>query len=109
MNAPANGQIDAVAELPSEEARRVAVGMTARVSAFGAERSLDGVDAQVARAAAASNSANGADRALIVVGLPDAASTLHDGDACDLRIVTSRDAPISLIASAAPSLPGGRE
>ena len=107
LGAPATGQIDAVSRLTVEDGRRVAVGMSARVSAFGADGSFDGIVAQVALDPAGSN-ADGP-QTLVVVTLPDAASNLRDGDACDLRIVTSRDAPISLIATIAPTVAVGQE
>ena len=103
------GETAAEAQLSSDEARRVAVGMSARVSRVGVDGALDGEVSQVAIETSDANER----RTLIRVSLsavPSAslsASSLEgwrDGDSCDLRIVTSRESPIRLIAviSAAP-------
>ena len=103
----------AEAQLSSGDARRVAVGMAARVSRVGVDGAFDGEVSQVAIETSDANER----RTLIRVSLshvlsdvPSAslsASSLEgwrDGDSCDLRIVTSRESPIRLIAviSAAP-------
>ena len=107
------GEPAAEAQLSSDEARRVAVGMAARVSRVGVDGALDGEVSQVAIETSDANER----RTLIRVSLSDvlsdvpsaslSASSLEgwrDGDSCDLRIVTSRESPIRLIAviSAAP-------
>ena len=91
------GELGAVAQLPAEDARRVAAGMSARVSLLGADGSLDGEVAQADLTVADSG-----DRLpLIRVSLPDAPpEAWRDGGACGLRIVTDREAPIRLIAAA---------
>ena len=107
------GEPAAETQLSSDEARRVAVGMSARVSRVGVDGALDGEVSQVAIETSDANER----RTLIRVSLSDvlsdapsaalSASSLEgwrDGDSCDLRIVTSRESPIRLIAviSAAP-------
>ncbi len=103
------GEPTAEAQLSTDDARRVAVGMSARVSPTGADRALDGRVSQVEIDSSDANES----QPLIRVSLSDALSetspaTLsegwRDGDTCDLRIVTSRESPIRLIAaiSAAP-------
>ena len=103
------GEPAAEAQLSSDDARRVAVGMAARVSRVGVDGALDGEVSQVAIETSDANER----RTLIRVSLSDvlsdvpSASSLEgwrDGDSCDLRIVTSRESPIRLIAviSAAP-------
>ena len=114
--APAGGGVEAVARLPNEDARRIVVGMAARVQAFGADGSLNGAVTEITRDSASANSASSASSAndrgqsLVVVGLADSPSAaVSDGDACDLRIVTSREAPISLIAAVPPAALSGQE
>ena len=107
------GEPAAEAQLSSDDARRVAVGMSARVSRVGVDGAFDGEVSQVAIETSDANER----RTLIRVSLSDvlsdapsaslSASSLEgwrDGDSCDLRIVTSRESPIRLIAviSAAP-------
>ena len=103
------GEPAAEAQLSSDDARRVAVGMAARVSRVGVDGALDGEVSQVAIETSDANER----RTLIRVSLSDVLSASlsvsslegwRDGDSCDLRIVTSRESPIRLIAviSAAP-------
>ncbi len=95
------GEPAAEAQLSTADARRVAVGMSARVSRVGSDRALAG---QVSQVAIQTSDANER-RPLIQVSLSDAPSEAwRDGDTCHLRIVTSRESPIRLIAviSAAP-------
>ena len=98
----ATGDIHASARLPSEDARRVTVGMSARVGVPGAAGALDGRVVQVAHFGAGSDSG----RPLVVVRLSEApATSLSEGRACNLRIITSRESPISLIVPAAAVVP----
>ena len=111
------GEPAAEAQLSSDDARRVAVGMAARVSRVGVDGALDGEVSQVAIETSDANER----RTLIRVSLSDVLSAVlsevpsaalsasslegwRDGDSCDLRIVTSRESPIRLIAviNAAP-------
>ena len=107
------GEPAAETQLSSDEARRVAVGMSARVSRVGVDGALGGEVSQVAIETSDANER----RTLIRVSLSDvlsdvpsaslSASSLEgwrDGESCDLRIVTSRESPIRLIAviSSAP-------
>ena len=107
------GEPAAEAQLSSDEARRVAVGMAARVSRVGVDGALDGEVSQVAIETSDANERRTLIRVSLSAVLSDApsaslsASSLEgwrDGDSCDLRIVTSRESPIRLIAviSAAP-------
>ncbi len=110
VTAPSAGGVEAVARLPSEDARRIVVGMAARVQAFGADGSIDGAVTRITRDAAAASAAGDGRGSLVVVGLADtSAAALRDGDACDLRIVTSREAPISLIATVPSAARSGQE
>ena len=103
------GEPTAEAQLSTDDARRVAVGMSARVSPVGVNDALDGEVSQVAIETSDANER----RPLIRVSLSATSSATssailsegwRDGDTCDLRIVTSRESPIRLIAaiSAAP-------
>ena len=90
------GELGAVAQLPAGEARRVAVGMPVRVSLLGTDRPADGEVDRVAPTPTDS----GNRQSLIRVSLPDAPpEAWRDGDTCELRIVTNREAPIRLIAA----------
>ena len=104
--ASAAGDIDAAARLSSEDARRVAVGMSARVSVLGADGVLDGRVVRVALLGAGTDDR----RSQVVVRLSEApATSLSEGGACDFRIVTGRESPIRLIFSAAAVSPAGLE
>ncbi len=90
------GEPAAEAQLSTDDARRVVVGMSARVSRVGTNGALDGEVSQVAIETSDANER----RPLIRVSLSDAPSDAWlDGDICDLRIVTSREAPIRLFAA----------
>ena len=110
VTAPSGGGVEAVARLPNEDARRIVVGMAARVQALGADGSLNGAVTEITRDSAAANSASSVSdggQSLVVVSLAD--TSVSDGDACDLRIVTSREAPISLIATVPSAARSGQE
>ena len=99
----ASDGVDATARLSSQDARRIAVGMSARVNAAGVEGPLDARVARIGLSGAASDDR----RPLIIVEMPQApAASLRDGDACHLRIVTRRESPIRLIVGAAASASG---
>ncbi len=94
--------IQAATRLPSEDARRVTVGMSARVSFPGTSGALDGQVSEVAH----SGDRSGSSRSLVVVQLSEPPSTSpSEGDACNLRIVTGREPPIRLIVAAAAVSP----
>ena len=107
------GEPAAEAQLSSDDARRVAVGMSARVSRVGVDGALDGEVSQVAIETLDANERRTLIRVSLSAVLSDvpsaslSASSLEgwrDGESCDLRIVTSRESPIRLIAviSSAP-------
>lgn len=102
----AAGDIDATARLSSEYAQRIAVGMSARVSVLGADGALDGKVAQIGHPGTDSDNR----RPLVFVRLSEApATSLREGDACNLRIVTGRESPIRLIVPAAAVSPASLE
>ena len=93
--------IDATARFSSEDVRRIAVGMSARVSFQGADRALDGHVAQVGLPGANAEGSG----PLVAVRLSEAPATpLRQADACRLRIVTGRESPIRLIIPSVAAL-----
>ncbi len=99
----ASDGIEATARMSSQDARRITVGMQARVNAAGVDSPLDARVAQIGVSDADSDDR----RPLAVVVLPRApATSLRDGDACHLRIVTGRESPIRLIVGATASASG---
>ncbi len=101
----ASGGVDATARLAPGDARRIAVGMPARVSVEGTDDALDGHVAQVGVPGA---DADGR-RPLLVVRLSEApAALLREADTCRLHIVTDRGSPIRLIVSSLTAVSAAR-
>ena len=93
----AAGEFGAVAQFPGADARRVAVGMSARVSLPGADGAVDGAVVQVDLTPTDPHDR----RPVVRVSLPDTPpEAWRDGDSCGLRIVTNRAAPIRVITAA---------
>ena len=94
-----SGEFGAVAQFPDEDARRIVVGMSARVIFLGSEGAVEGEVAQVDLIDLTPTDSEDR-RPAVLVSLPDTPSSARlDGDACELRIVTNREAPIRLIAA----------
>ncbi len=103
----AGADLHAVAPLSADEARRVTVGMSARVSPLGASGSLDAVIGEVGLEASSLVTSSGMpiddQIPLVRLEMLDPAPDLTgDGHACNVRIVTRREAPIRLIAAGGP-------
>ena len=78
--------------------------MTARITSYGLDSAFEGLVVQVGGLGDAVQSvSDGGDdgrRPLVLVRpLESLGGSLRDGDSCEFRIITSREAPISLIAT----------
>ncbi len=104
LTSPPVGERFAVVRLSTDDARRVAVGMSARVRTNGAGEPLNGQVAEVVLTPDGSDDL----RPLVRVSLPDAPTEVwRNGDTCDLRIVTSREAPIRMLFAMSAATPRG--
>ena len=96
--------LHAVAWLATDDARHITVGMSAGVSPLGAGGSLDAVVSEVglepSELPTSSRSPDDDRTPLVRIDLLEPAlAPIGNGHACDVRIVTRREAPLRLIAA----------